>query len=46
MTNSEAQREDKASRAAWISPTVKRIRAGDAESGFDRTVSDGYATFS
>lgn len=35
-----------ASRPAWMAPTVKRLRASDAEDGIDPNIADGLLTYS
>jgi hypothetical protein len=33
-------------RPAWITPTVTRMRAGEAEDGIDPNIADGLLTYS
>ena len=46
IDTSEVIGEEAHVNAPWVAPVVKRLRAGDAEDGFDPIVVDGLLTYS
>jgi hypothetical protein len=42
--NSDAERSESSTRRQWSTPTVRRMRAGDAENAYTQTRTDGIYT--
>jgi hypothetical protein len=42
--NSDVERSDALARRQWSTPTVRRMRAGDAENAYTQTRDDGIYT--